>query len=588
MIELDNTNEKKQYAAFSIPRRDALPEKEVPVKKPNPADSISFTESGFAEIEFDFCGNDTQPGGSVRIASPSQAPVRPATPSAPARVGSSSSASAQPITQRPVDPIRERIYNMRSLASVVPFARNDPGLFRKQAKFMEDFSDDYRGSAQFFMHYPCFQYMSYEQLRTYFTWRTGVRRGQMLPITTSYLLLYIYELLSLIGVSDPAEGLIQLMAVWNAYREKEGSLDAFLPGWLKDYHIYYSLPHTFANFVAEHDLGKYFHDLLLFDLDSENSLLLWNGLSSYDVTESKFYLAGNEKLMEDYFAAVLQSVRELCAAHGCHIDDLLTNGLHKGINWSPFQRAIFYPWLKQPDREVQMPVGEAYLCRNNRWAASMVVPYANRRELVGYLLKKTEEIVRKTAKFKFKITVNHSQFPYFNNKLRALNIPLKELDETIERAITDFHKDSTRTVVTVDHENLARIRIEALGTQDKLIVPEDAARPVLPPIILEEIEEKEASPSFPDAQIPPIKTAMDEWAALKTALSTTELEALSAILRGEADLKQFADEHGVMLEVLADGINEKAMDYVGDNLLELLDGMTLYEDYLEKVSEMVG
>jgi len=40
-----------------------------------------------------------------------------------------------------------------------------------------------------------------------------------------------------------------------------------------------------------------------------------------------------------------------------------------------------------------------------------------------------------------------------------------------------------------------------------------------------------------------------------------------------------------MLEVLADGINEKAMDYIGDNLMD--DDFVLYDDYINQVKELI-
>ena len=42
---------------------------------------------------------------------------------------------------------------------------------------------------------------------------------------------------------------------------------------------------------------------------------------------------------------------------------------------------------------------------------------------------------------------------------------------------------------------------------------------------------------------------------------------------------------GRALEVLMDGINEKAMDSIGDSILD--DGFELYDDYREQVKEMV-
>ena len=75
------------------------------------------------------------------------------------------------------------------------------------------------------------------------------------------------------------------------------------------------------------------------------------------------------------------------------------------------------------------------------------------------------------------------------------------------------------------------------------------------------------------------------WDSLKEALSETERKALRLVAEGETNLKPFADGQGVMLEVLMDGINEKAMDSIGDSILD--DGFELYDDYREQVKEMV-
>jgi hypothetical protein len=54
----------------------------------------------------------------------------------------------------------------------------------------------------------------------------------------------------------------------------------------------------------------------------------------------------------------------------------------------------------------------------------------------------------------------------------------------------------------------------------------------------------------------------------------------------DAGIKAFADANGVMPEVLADSINEKAMDAIGDNILDFTDELVIYEEYLEDVAEM--
>jgi len=583
----DDVDDSKKYTAFSIPPREARPRKDggSPIRTSAPSAPL-FTNTDFAEIEMDVpaAGNHAaQAGQSVN---PSAVP-------------------AQPVGPRTVDPIRETFYAMRSLASDNPLARNDAGLFYKQAKFMEDFSDEFYGFARFSMYYPYYQHMGYEQLRTYFTWRTNARRGHVSPTSLSYIFLYIYELLSQIGVTSPADGLYKLLAVWTACREKEPSLDQYLPAWLKDYHIYYELPHRFADFANQHHLRNYYPpELFLFDAAPEDALAAWNGLSSYDVTKSKFYTGGHDERMRDCFAAVLRSMDELCAGHKCRVEELLIYGLSKAAVWFPFQRALFTHWLRQPDRQVEMPGREFYRCAENRWTANLPIYYSSRRELAGYFIKKTEACLRRAVKYRFHITADPAAAGQAFGKMKSLGISPAALDGVIEKSVADFHKNSTRTVVTVNHDNLARIRKEALGTQDKLTVPEDAVLPRGAVIFTTQ----RTTESFDCTRASLAKdtsnttkslcdslclcgennSSTDGWAALKAALSETERAALSLALRGGMDIKAFADEHGVMLEVLADGINEKATDFIGDNILTVDEAIAIYDDYRENIAEIVG
>lgn len=76
-----------------------------------------------------------------------------------------------------------------------------------------------------------------------------------------------------------------------------------------------------------------------------------------------------------------------------------------------------------------------------------------------------------------------------------------------------------------------------------------------------------------------------EWDVLRERLTDTERQALDIILYEKANLKEFAHQQGIMLEVLAEGINEKAADVVGDGILD--NEFAFYEDYLEEVRKML-
>jgi len=425
-------------------------------------------------------------------------------------------AASQPVAQRKRDPIREKFYDMRSLATYNPFARDDAALFYKQATLMADFEDDFPNPAAFSDYFPCYQRMGYEQLRSYFTWRTKTRRGETEPCDTSYTFLYIYELLNGIG-----GGLDELINVWT-----DPALDKYMPGWLKDYHIYYGIP-GFADFVSRHKLHAYYPEMFLWE--SENRLELWNSMANYDITKSKFYQDGYQEQMRDCFQAVA-------------VTDRLTSGssqliyTSKGAVWQPFRRAMFFDWKEQQDRTAHLPGGEVYHCKNGRWTADLPIWYSGRKEFFGYVIKKTEACLRQALGYKYK-----------------LNVKQNKLDAAIEAAVAEYHLSTTRTVVSVDHDNLARIREEALGTQDKLLVEE-----------VEEIEEET------------IETLEESgW----DALTPTETAALRA-----PDFTAFALANNLMPEILADSINEKAADYLGDSLLD--EDFIIYDEYKEMVEQI--
>jgi len=603
--------ETKQYAAFTIPKRETRIQRDESASAYKQA---FFTDAPFAEIEYE---HDFSSGGGAADAK--SAGLFP------------SFVKAQPVSRRAFDPISERIYEMRRLASGNPFARNDAGLFYKQAKFMEDFTDDYPGAAEFSMYYPYYQHMRYEQLRTYFTWRARARRGDAGRTSLSYVFLYIYELLSHVGVSGPEDGLDKLVTLWQTYRAFDPALDNYVPRWLKDYNVYYELPFDFGGFMDKYGLHKFYPGMFITDAGAGNSLDLWNRLSGYDIIKSKFYTPDNEKLIKECFCRVMDDIRAFFGRRGARVEDMLVYSVYEGVNWYPFQKALFYNWLRQPDRRVVLPGGEAYICANNRWTANITVYYAGCKELVGYLLKKTESCLRQAVRYKTAITADKSAVYKAFQKINDLGVTLAEFDGVIEKAVGDFYTDMTRTVVTVDHANLARIRMEALGTQGKLIVPEgDAAQvvssgvkltleflPESPPESTTEIFADSTPGSSPESSQepsaefapepspaqtfdgspaepfdeplfePPDDAYADGWELFAAALNAAERAALSLALQGGAGVRAFADESGVMLEVLIDSINEKAADHIGDNILQIDDNIVVYEEYRDKAAEMV-
>ncbi|TAH75133.1 MAG: hypothetical protein EWM47_00205 [Anaerolineaceae bacterium] len=522
---------------------------------------------------------------------------------------------SQKIEASKKDEIREIFYRMRDISRQYPlpystysrfFDKRVQGgnarIFYKQAVFMKGFEDNYPEQVPFSSYFPYYQMMGYEQLRTYFTWRTNVREGLVGNTSLSYVFLYIYELLNNIGVDSPQEGLDKLMSFWISYRSHDSSIDKYVIRWLKDYHIYYNLPRSFKEFVKEHNLSKHYPNIM----DKEDSFDLYCAISKYDIKKSAFFTDDTSKLISDSFFFVIEKIRQEFETVGIQLQDTLFHPTKKIVDWSPFKDALFYNWLKQADKKVVVSENEIYICTNNVWKFSTIISSDNGRQFIAYVMKQMESVLRKVTKYKFKITANINMLG--QEMLTKLEKAGLDIEHIVNAATIEFYREATKTVVEVNHASLARIRQEALTTQEALIVEEQKEAfystqlqvelPLVDTetydieaynIVLSDTESSDTKTFYTVMSDREFTSESDSWESLKDALSDNELQALAIILQGNNDnnisIKLFADNKKIMLEVLADGINEKAMDYIGDNILD--DELAIYEDYQEQVKEMV-
>lgn len=557
---MDAFNSDKKYEAFKIPGRQQV--------QGETSEPISFEKGSYYEIEYNSC---PMPGVGKFVLKP------------------------QKIEAPEKDEKRELFSQMREIArssgSTYDYTKffnrqvqqDNARSFYKQGIFMKDFTDDYSGNVQFSQYFPYYQLMGYEQLRTYFTWRTEVRKGKVADISLSYVFLYIYELLDNIGVSDPQDGLNQLMSFWKAFSVYNKSIDKYVLRWLKDYHIYYDLAHSFKEFIQTNNLTRYYPKMDGID----DSFSLFCAVSKYDIRKSSFFAGDNVNLVTDCFNFVLNKLRQVFEDNGIHFEEVIFQPAKKMTEWKPFKDALFYPWRKQPDRRIVLSESEIYICSNNKWVFSTVITSENGRQLIGYLMKQMEAALRRVTNYKYKLTANIDTVTHEAvTKLKKAGLSLESI---INNAVAEFYKEITKTVVIVNQTALSRIRQEALFTQEKLIVPEAEAQlvsavPVQNPqaLTFTAKEDMLTAPLTETTQA----FLLDPWESLKNELTEIEANALSVVLHSDTELKKYADECGIMLEVLVDGINEKAMDCMGDNLLD--EEFAIYDDYKEQVKELIG
>ena len=584
----------KSYDAFKLPPRQSGERAGVSSFKQK--QKVSLDEGMYYEIEYD---STPMPGVGKFVL------------------------KTQKIEEPEKDEVRELFNQMRDIArnSRLPFydsskfykdkvRQENSEVFYKQGMFMKDFEDEYEENAEYKQYFPSYQMMGYRQLRAYFTWRAKVRRGNVEQTSLSYAYLYLYELLNNIGVSDPRDGLDKIEFFWNEFRVFEPSIDKYVIRWLKDYHIYYELPWTFREFIEEKGLTEHYPELA----GPEDRFDLFCSISKYDIRKSVFYTGDRETLIRDCFRYTMDKMAHIFSEYGFELESEIFFPTKSLTGWVPFRDALFYPWMRQRDRKVVLSSKEAYVCSEGQWFYQTAFTTESGRQLAGYILKQMESVLRQVVNYKYKITAGIGMLhPVFLMKLESAGIAL---EQSVTDTVKEFYRETTKTVVTVDKGALAKIRQEALETQEKLLVPETPTPDLQEPLLhdfmvktepqhedarlemtkvseigLQEIDESQESmketilttvPS--SAHIHETQEQPSPWKDLKTALTQTEQEALLFLLQGDTDIRRFAGEHNIMPEVLADGINEKAVDAVGDSLLD--DEFNIYDDYLESVKEM--
>ncbi len=477
---------------------------------------------------------------------------------------------------------------------------SNEAVFYQQALLMESFSDYCQEEASEFSHYyPSYSHMDTAQLHTYFAWRTKVREGRIYETSVSYAFLYIYELLHNIGVSSPQEGLERLVEFWAEFRVFKPVIDKYVVSWLKDYHVFYSLEKSFSEFATENLMQEFYPTVFCYTSDRNNSFELFSSISAYPIEKSKFYTEETAPLIKECFFFVLTQLREAFQKKRRCFEDQVFHVTKRATRWTPFSSALFYAhFYPQSERVVHISSRERYAYSHGRWSVRSVLSSKPGSKLVGYVFREVEAFLRRVKQYKPKLTANLDSCKTVDQSVfEQLGISVPHV---VKEACAEFYRLHTHKKVTVKRENLEQIRREAYDTQEKLLVAEKEATTakressrlplsttISPKRHCEESNDEAIEIEEQGLPCKQTATCNDKTASQPFSLQSNEVEALALILQG-GDVKGFAREQGIMLEVLIDTLNEKVMESIGDTVMEL-DGeeVFVFEDYREELCALI-
>ncbi len=522
--------------------------------------------------------------------------------------------------------------------------RSSEQLFVEQAKQFAQKSVRFARFTPFAAYWPTYAVMSAAQSQWYFYWRGLVRGGEYPPTDLSYIFLYVYELINLVGVDSPLDAYQKLKSVWRAYRDTYPRLDRYLYPWACDLAFlhYLDVPRDDLDDVCAPTVNS-------MDLDRQLSVkfnqtplsldvALLSRASNYDMTKSRFYQSAN-KVCDEYIPKTIALV------------DAFLQKQQGG--------RIAEKFRPEPVHRERYLFQSALYAGEPRIMTIDAVPFSTHPPLRDFLSQ-----VMRYAESKLR------SIRGYRGKLRGIT-----LDETFKRLIDGYlereltEKPAPKPEITIDADKLAKAAADAEHIQRMLIVEQstdekadavaleakaeenylssasdllmqldidecriiealirngfemesDTLRSSVPDVFLEQaidaINEKSLSvlgsllivseqsirlidedyredllsawrrETQSQSTRPPIEADDgDEWNGLLCSLSAQETDLLCAIVNG-ADhiaLQAIADKAGTMVELMTDHINELAMAFIGDLLIENGSILEEYEDTVKK------
>ena len=493
---------------------------------------------------------------------------------------------------------------------------SDTTSFIKQAEFMKNFTDNSNVFVPLDAYYPAYDIMNDNQLRTYFTWRTDARNGNIKDVSVAYFYCYIYELLNGIGVDTSENGIEKLITLWTDFREFNKSPDTHMRNWIRDYYIVHNKEISNSFSVYRDKMPVCYHEFEI-ELFSSALTFKWENLravelfSSFKITEGQFYKSGNKEIIEKCACFVLNEISKYFKESGTDFRKLFLakkrDEMHSFFRGAMHSPVYFYDTVVELDGiEIFKYNGRKY-----RIESPDISKY---RGVVGYILKLVEVNLRKLFGSKKSLqppAIKAVEKCFFENArnyrwysvsgdFSDLSIWKRKMLETlyedrfediIVQSISKYLKQNNIVIkngkieiikpVEIDMSKLKEIEIAHIETAKKLILEEESAEAESFNDNISKDTAESVDKNVAEGKTDEVGTELSGFAKVFSLLSNESQALLLNLVKEEA--------LGSNYELLVEEINEKSLEITGDNLIEYISGEPhIYEEYFDEVKEVLG
>lgn len=446
-------------------------------------------------------------------------------------------------------------------------------IFYKQGRFMENFEDNFDYHGDFIRSFPTYRDMNNLQLRGYFSWRTRLRRGEILKAPPAFAYVYAYELINLIGVSSPKEGFLKLRDFAEKYGKTDRGILPLTHRWLTDFAVYYGLEPELISGQPEFKNDSALICLMDYKTKSPAEITAaLDNFSSYKLTGSAFY----KKYPRETCDAVYRLFRGLAEHYeGKPGGDIFLRLFAKPEkeDYLMFRMSVFYEQRPHADCVYEINRINKYICRNGSWRTERFCPVKDKAGRLGAILKNTDCRLRQKYGYR--------------SALKPVELS-SAFEDIIKKAVEEHYAEKLekeKPVISIDLSKLEGIRNASEITRDKLIVTEEPDAPEADEASLPGELQFNAPPAetpAPASEAPLIKETAGGGYGLDSACA----DILKCLLTG-GDAGGAARRNGIMLSIAADRINEALFDRFDDTVIDFSgDAPYIIEDYADELKGM--
>ncbi len=443
--------------------------------------------------------------------------------------------------------------------------------FREQAQYYFDKEGTECEMLPFFSFTPQYSQLTAEGLRSYFYFRSKIRRGEYIKADYSYVLLLVFEIINLPDRLSPDEGCKQLMFIWKSYRKDFPKLDRHMSEWVADYCLIHKLEpdNVDGEIVKAASAGslKEFYAGLDCESTSPFASALLAYSSVYDYRQSKFITEENKKLFEAHIKnSVIYALSKVEKEHGSVVPSLPGRGVRllKTVR-DAYAGALCAYNVK---RRIEVSYVSCSRSIELRKAVTDTVKFAENH--VRAMLGIRSRFHTPDLSTHLKEAVKEYFAPYKKTAKKEKVIEsVPEYDALYEPYNAELSLDDAKSI-----EERSWVTTELLTEGiEEFSDPEQTPERILP----EENEGSAEAPQPREENTPFLPCSEDGYIK----------EALECLLKGdEKGFNDIAESKSMLPDALCEAINDRMYDVVADIVAENVNGKySLIPDYIEEITE---